>query len=178
MVKSPRILPADLEGRLVEVLDASWRIFISGFLGGRHTIETEAPFQHHFANIIRTVGGLYCTERSELFLVDLETRHDGIKGKRKFVDITCCFQDTETSCAIELKFETAKQGAQDHGRIDAYVDIEALELACCEEGHTFGRFYMITDSTAYVNASQRGVGTVFAMHHGRAAESSRFLLIS
>ena|GEM_PF-1484199 len=47
--------------------------------------------------------------------------------------------------AIELKFKTEQQGAQDHGRIDAYVDIEAVELVTKSQ-FTFVRFYMITDS--------------------------------
>lgn len=79
--------------------------------------------------------------------------------------ITCSFANSYVSCAVELKFKTHKQVAQDWGRIDAYVDIEALEHACKDADYTFGKFYMITDSPAYTKESKRGVGTEFPMHH-------------
>jgi hypothetical protein len=159
------LIPLDHKMRLHTILDVSWKIFKSQFIHGRHPVLKEAPFQHHFANIISTVGGLYCIERDDLFFVDLETKCENIKNKSKYLDITCSFPNSNVRCAIELKFKTAKQSAQDHGRIDAYVDIEALELAC-KVGYTFGKFYMITDSKTYVNESKKGVGTVFAIHHG------------
>ena len=95
----------------------------------------------------------------------METRAENVKGKNKYLDITCEFQNTGVSCAIELKFKTEQQGAQDHGRIDAYVDIEALELVT-EDKFTFGQFYMITNSKTYLHKSTRGVGTVFGVNHG------------
>jgi len=54
-------------------------------------ISKEAPFQHYFAHIISTIGESYCSKRNDIFLVDLETKCDGIKGKSKYVDITCGF---------------------------------------------------------------------------------------
>ena len=89
----------------------------------------------------------------------------GLKGKNKYIDITCSFENANISCAIELKFKTEKQGAQDHGRIDAYLDIEAVELVT-ESQFTFGRFYMITNSKTCLHTSTRGVGSVFCMHDG------------
>jgi hypothetical protein len=118
------------------------------------------------------LGNLYCIKRDDIFLVDLETKCKNIKGKSKYLDITCSFPSKKVSCAIELKFKTDKQGAQDHGRIDAYVDIEALELAC-KQSYDFGRFYMITDSTPYVKKSKRGVGTVFCTHDGMKTVSNQ-----
>ena len=164
-MQAPDLLSLDHKTRIRCILDASWKIFKSKFIHGRHPVLKEAPFQHHFANIISTVGGLYCIERADSFFVDLETKCENIKNKSKYLDITCSFSNSDVRCAIELKFKTAKQGAQDHGRIDAYVDIEALELAC-KAGYTFGKFYMITDSATYVNQSRKGVGTVFAIHQG------------
>ena len=151
--------------RLNELLDVSWRIYKSQFIDTRHPTYTEAPFQHHLANIISSVGQLYCCSRHDIFHVDLETKVDGIQGKSKFVDITCEFVGTKASCAIELKFKTEKQAAQNNGRIDAYTDIEALEQLCVNR-FSMGRFYMITDSAIYTKESTRGVGTVFATHHG------------
>lgn len=158
-------LSDDYTLRISEILDISWRILKSRFIDGRHDITKEAPFQHYFAHIISTIGESYCSKRDDIFLVDLETKCNGIKGKSKYLDITCGFPKQKTSCAIELKFKTKRQGAQDHGRIDAFIDIEALELVC-EESFSIGRFYMITDSTPYINKSQKGVGTVFTTHDG------------
>jgi hypothetical protein len=165
-INAPELLSIDHNVRIRSILDASWTIFKSKFIYGRRPVLKEAPFQHHFANIISNVGGLYCIERPDSFFVDLETKCENIKNKSMYLDITCSFgNNSDVSCAIELKFKTHKQGAQDWGRIDAYVDIEALELAC-KAGYSLGKFYMITDSSAYVNRSRRGAGTVFATHHG------------
>ena len=158
-------IPKDYILRLQQVVDESWRIFQSQFLHGRHPVTTEAPFQHHFANVLSSVGALYCTSREDIFHVDLETKVPDVKGKNKYLDITCSFPLENVSCAIELKFKTAKQGAQDHGRIDAYVDIEALELVT-NSGFDFGRFFMITNSKTYLHVSTMGVGTVFCLHDG------------
>lgn len=167
------LLPHDYSKRLAEVLDVSWRILKSRFIAGRHVISKEAPFQHYFARIISTVGETYCTSRDDRFLVDLETRLEDIKGKAKYIDMTCEFPQQHVSCAVELKFKTAKQGAQDYGRIDAFVDIEALELACLQNSYDFGRFYMITDSKPYVRQSKRGVGTVFTTHDGASTSAEQ-----
>ena len=159
------IVPDCHAQRLGQLVDLSWDIFRSRFLAGRHPILKEAPFQHHFANVISSVGSLFCISRDDSFLVDLETRIENVRGKSKYIDITCSFPNANVSCAIELKFKTAQQGAQDHGRVDAYTDIEALELVCPKH-FTFGRFFMITDSKTYRYKSTRGVGTVFCMHDG------------
>ncbi|QSE96111.1 hypothetical protein [Fulvivirga lutea] len=159
--------------RIHEILDESWKIFKSQFIHGRHEINKEAPFQHHFAQIIRSVGNLYSIGESDLFKVDLETKCDNIRGKSKYVDITCEFYN-HINCAIELKFKTARQSAQDHGRVDAYLDIEAVEQLV-EQQFDLGKFYMITDSTAYINPSKKGVGTVFTLHNKHVTSSDRLV---
>lgn len=164
-MKQPDKLAQNYTDRISDILDISWKILKSRFIDGRHEITKEAPFQHYFAHIISTIGECYCTKRNDIFLVDLETKIDDIKGKSKYLDITCSFPNEHSSCAIELKFKTSRQGAQDHGRIDAFVDIEALELVC-NQSFNIGRFYMITDSTPYINKSKKGVGTVFTTHDG------------
>ena len=170
-MRKEEIIEFDYRKRLNSVLDQSWKIFKSQFIHGRHEVNKEAPFQHHFAQIIRSVGNLYSIGEKDLFKVDLEAKCLDVKGKSKYLDVTCEFVDHIT-CAIELKFKTAKQGAQDYGRIDAYVDIEALEIVTSSKFNT-GKFYMITDSTAYVNASGRGVGTEFSMHDGNKSEAGK-----
>ncbi len=166
-------LPENYKDRIDQILETSWSILKSRFLDGRYSIVKEAPFQHYFAHIITEIGDLYCTKRDDLFLVDLETKYDDVKGKSKYVDITCGYPKDSITCAIELKFKTERQGAQDHGRIDAFVDIEALELVC-EKYADLGRFYMITDSTPYINKSTRGVGTVFTTHDGAIITSKQY----
>ena len=161
-----KIIPKDYRCRINEIMSVSWKIFISQFINNRHVINTEAPFQHHFAQIVRTVGELYSINESDLFKVDLETKVVNIKGKSKYVDLTCQF-DKIFKCGIELKFKLKKQGAQDWGRIDAYVDIESLEIAVFKQKEfDLGKFYMITDDTAYINKSTRGSGTIFCIHDG------------
>jgi hypothetical protein len=158
-------VPLDHEDRLSEVLQRSWGIFVSRFLGGRHNLATEAPFQHHFAAVISAVGALYCIAPDDVFLVDLETRLDRTQGRPKYLDITCGFSNAQIQAAVELKFKTRRQGAEDHGRIDMYVDIQALEHARAS-GYSLARFFMITDNKAYLRPSRRGVGTVFTTCHG------------
>ena len=169
-------LSSDYSKRIDEILDTSWLILKTRFIEGRYDITTEAPFQHHFAHIISTIGGAYCTKRSDIFKVDLEKKIDYIKDKTKYLDITCGFsrggKESQAEAAIELKFKTRKQGAQDHGRIDAFVDIEALELACNDHSFTRGRFYMITDSKTYLSESKKGVGTVFTTFDGARTQAN------
>ena len=165
-MKQTELIPTDYVRRIEEILDISWRILKTRFLDGRHQISKEAPFQHYFAHIISVIGEQYCTKRDDIFVVDLETKLDDFKGKKKYIDITCSFINHNVSCAVELKFKTARQGAQDHGRIDTFIDIESLEIACGKYGYNIGRFYMITDSTAYIRKSKKGVGTIFTTYDG------------
>ena len=171
-MKKSSLISSNYIDRMEDILDLSWQLLKARFIEERHDITKEAPFQHYFANIISTIGELYCTKKKDQFFVDLETKCEGIKGKNKYLDITCHFPQQEVSCAIELKFKTAKQGAQDHGRIDAYVDIEALEIVC-KNKFNIGKFYMITDSKTYLNKSKIGVGTEFCMHDGAKTEMNK-----
>lgn len=152
--------------RLNQVLDLSWNIFKSQFISGRHEINKEAPFQHHFADIINKVGNLFCLTREDAFYTDLETKFPNLKheNKNKYIDITCEFYK-KSKCAIELKFKKESQGAQDHGRIDIFQDLEAVELAC-KDVFDIGKLFVITDSKPYINQSVRGVGTIFPTHNG------------
>lgn len=114
-MKPVDLIPHDHTNRLNQVVDRAWHIFQSYFVYNRHPIRMEAQFQHHFAIILSAVGSLYCVERSDIFLVDLETRCEDVKGKAKYIDITCSFPNADVSCAIELKFKTKRQSAEDHG---------------------------------------------------------------
>jgi len=160
-MRDSNLISEEYKTRLEEVLNQSWKIFKSQFVCSRHEINTEAPFQHHFAQIIKNVGDLYSIESNDLFKVDLESKIGNVKGKSKYYDISCQFVD-RIKCVIELKFKLKRQGAQDWARIDSYVDIEALEFVV-PQYFNFGKFYFITDDTAYINKSTRGgSGTTFA----------------
>ena len=138
-----KLISKEYKDRIREIITLSWRIFISQYTNERMKINKEAPFQHHLATIIKEVGQLYTISKEEIFFVDLETKCKNIKGKNKYIDITCGFRD-KINCAIEMKFKTQKQGAQDHGRIDVYQDIEAIELSL-ENGFDIG-FFLISST--------------------------------
>jgi hypothetical protein len=179
-MKNPDILPTDAIIRIDEILDISWRILKTRFIEGRYVISREATFQHYFAHIISTIGDTYCITRSEKFMVDLEEKlevknnHDEVK--KNYIDITCGFsrggKEPKEKTAIELKFKTETQGAQNEARINIFRDVERLEKAKSEHSFAQGRFYMITDHQVYVNESKTGVGTVFATHDGARTQAN------
>jgi hypothetical protein len=176
-MKTADLLPIEHNERLNAVVMLSWKILQTRFTQGRHRIPTEAPFQHYFGHILSIIGESFCMSREDKFVVDLEERILDIKDKSKFIDIVCGFQNSNTYCAIELKFKKKSQGAQDFGRIDSYVDIEAVELAIEKKKYAMGFFFIITDSTAYVNPSRIGVGTIFPMHDGASVAAGSFTAI-
>ena len=154
-----------------EIMTLSWKIFCSQFTNHRHEINKEAPFQHHFAQVIRTVGELYSIGKDELFKVDLESKVEDLKakGKHKYVDVTCEFSNG-VKCAIELKFKLRRQGAQNSARLNIYQDIEALESAVKEKGFDVGKFYFITDDHTYVNSSNGQFGITFPLQDEHKSE--------
>jgi len=163
-------LPDSHLDRMTEIIDFSWRSLKSQFLDKRLEFSIEASFQHYFAQVISNTGELFCSKRNDVFHVDLETRSKAL-GRPTRIDITCSFGRTQVKCAIELKFKTAKQGAQDLGRIGAFEDIQKLEEYVSRD-YDLGRFYFITDSSAYVKKSKRGNGTIFTMHDGAVTKSN------
>jgi hypothetical protein len=172
-MKNTETISSEYSQRIEEVLDLSWKIFKSQFINRRHEINTEAPFQHHFAQIIRNVGELYSINHDDLFKVDLETKLDKVRERSKYYDISCQFSG-HIKCVIELKFKTKQQGAQDFGRIDSYVDLESLEIAI-KDHFDLGKFYMITNDLIYTKESKIGSGTIFCMHDGFRNERNKVL---
>lgn len=158
------LIPKAYEDRIREIVNVSWKILLSQYTNGKIELNKEAPFQLHFASILKDIGQLYAISPEEIFFINLETKCEGIKGKSKYLDVTFGFRN-KIRCSMELKFKTEKQGAQDHGRIDAFIDIEALELSLTKN-YDKGFFAMITDSTVYINKSKKGVGTHFPLHNG------------
>lgn len=158
-------IPSDYKKRLKEIIEQSWTIFKHQFINGRFEIANEASFQHHFANIIRSVGELFCLKRKDLFLIDLEPKFKKKSGGFKNIDITCGFENVKIKCVIELKLKKKSQGAQDNASVDCYLDLQALEDV--SDNETFiGFFFFLTDDKWYTKQSKKGTGTIFNMSEG------------
>jgi hypothetical protein len=150
------------------LINEAWKLFQNQFMKGKFVVSTEAPFQHYLANVIKNLGDLYCFSRTELFVVDLETKEPDFNGKTKYIDITFSFYDNGkimAKGAMELKFKKKNQGADDFARIDSYVDIQSLEH-CLERGYNVGYFCMIADYDIYARESGPGTtGDIFSMRN-------------
>ena len=151
-------IPEDLGKRLDIVIENAWYIFINQFLNKKYDIELEAPFQLHFASILKLVGELYCLRRGELFFLDLESKVDLFDHKKKYIDIICSFGREKEECKtpIELKFKTLLQSAEDVGAMEIYKDIYNLEsLVERDNSFQFAYFLMITNNRRYVNPPKK-----------------------
>lgn len=126
-IKAVPKIPDDVSERLDLVVKEGWKIFVNQFLNEKYKVELEAPFQLHFASVLKLVGELYCLKRGEVFFVDLESKYQ--LGKNDYVDITCGFIENgeEKRVPIELKFKTRRQFAEDEGAMQIYKDIYVLE---------------------------------------------------
>ena len=164
-MKDLQLIPNDYASRVKEILDEAWKIFKWQFVNKVFVkdIENEAPFQLHFASIIRSIGNMYVLH-GETFYVDLETKWESKSNesdeKKKYIDITCGFYKfgeaiPQYACAIELKFKRKDYGALPHNLFAIYKDIESIEsevLATGEEGndrYSEGRLYFITNNSDY-----------------------------
>lgn len=168
----------EYDSRIDLIISQSWEILKSQFMGGRLSLSKEAPFQHHFATIIKTVGDLHCYKRSEQFIVDLETREVNKHGSPTYVDITLeMFNESDLvlRAAIELKFKKKSQGADDFARIDSYIDIESLEYLK-NNRYNKAYFFMITDNEIYTKESRTDTtGDIFSMRDGYTVPMNRIL---
>ena len=172
-MKEVQLIKNDYASRMKEILDESWKIFKWQFVNKvfAKDIGNEAPFQLHFASVIRSVGSMYSL-RGETFYVDLESKWEGLDDKKKYIDITCGFYEygsdiPKYACAIELKFKRKDYGALPHNLFAIYKDIESLESEVDANGregedkYSEGRFYFITNNgdycskPAYVNKSKQ-----------------------
>ncbi len=150
-------IPDNLSRRLDIVIENAWEIFINQFLNKKYEVELEAPFQLHFASILKLIGELYCLKRREIFFVDLESKVETGR-KNKYIDIICGFirENEECKIPIELKFKTLEQSAEDLGAMEIYKDIYDLENLV-EHYNSFqsAYFLMITDNHRYVNPPRK-----------------------
>ena len=136
-MKEVQLIANDYPSRMKEILDEAWKVFKWQFANKAFVkeIENEAPFQLHFASIIRSIGNMYVLH-GETFYVDLETKWEGKTDesceKKKYIDITCGFYKLgeaipQYACAIELKFKRKDYGALPHNLFAIYKDIESIE---------------------------------------------------
>jgi len=146
-------IPDNLCNRLDIVIEKAWGIFINQFLNKKYEVELEAPFQLHFASVLKLLSELYCIKRREIFFVDLESKVT-TGGKNKYIDIICGFirENEECKIPIELKFKTLTQSAEDLGAMEIYKDIYDLEnLVEHNELFQSAYFLMITNNHRYTN---------------------------
>ena len=127
-----QLIKTDYPSRMGKILDEAWEVFKWQFANKAFVkeIENEAPFQLHFASIIRSIGNMYVLH-GETFYVDLETKWEGKMNKsgekKKYIDITCGFYKLgkaipQYACAIELKFKRADYGALPHNLFAIYKE--------------------------------------------------------
>lgn len=164
------VIPLDIPARLDEIINLSWRIFTNRFINNKYDINLEAPFQLHFASILKNVGDLYCVKKRELFDVNLEVNMPYKINKRNNVDIVLSLinieNDLEYIIPIELKYKTQDQSAEILGVMQIYRDLYSLECLYKKTYPNnciipFSYFFIITDDSRYIKKAKSGVKTVF-----------------
>ena len=170
-----KLIPLDIKLRLDQIIGTSWEIFTNQYINKKYEINLEAPFQLHFASIIKHVGEIYCLKKHDIISVNLEVNL-GVH-ERNYVDIVISYFDGQTnhehSIPIELKFKTKQQSAEDLGSLEIYKDLYRLENLINNsknDAMPFGYFFCITNNEYYINPSKRGLKTVFATNHGYQIE--------
>ncbi|WP_036223054.1 hypothetical protein [Mesoaciditoga lauensis] len=176
-IKAVPEIPGDVSERLDLVVKEGWKIFVNQFLNEKYKVELEAPFQLHFASVLKLVGELYCLKKGEVFFVDLESKYQ-LGEVNDYVDITCGFIENgeEKRVPIELKFKTKKQSAEDEGAMQIYKDIYDLEkIVNMDKKTKFAYFFMITDDRLYaINNSREGnLRYTFNTSNGHKIESGK-----
>lgn len=165
------IIPTDMKERLDVMINQAWNLFCNQFINKKYDILLEAPFQLHFASILKQLGELYCLRRHEYFIENLEVNL-GVT-KKNMVDITLSFFDRdqrqEIMVPIELKFKTVHQSAEDIGVMEIYKDVYTLEQVLKDYKREnliipFGYFFCITNNHRYINPASKGLKTVFCTH--------------
>ena len=157
----------DIKSRLSEIVNISWNIFLNHYINKKYTILLESPFQLHFSEILSRIGNLYCLKREEHFFVDLEVKNTEINNGRYYIDIVCGIirGEKEYKIALELKFKTLQQSAEDLGVMEFYKDIYSLEKIISKGDYLFGVFLAMTNNNRYVKKPSRGLKMVFNTHN-------------
>jgi len=167
-IENLKTIETEIKARLKKVINISWDIFLNHYINKKYSILLEAPFQLHFSQILENVGKLYCLKREEHFFVDLEVKEDEIGKKKYYIDIVCGIikGDEEYKVALELKFKTLQQGAEDSGVMEFYKDIYSLEKIKRDKDYLFGVFLVITNDHLYIKKSKKGPRTIFETYNG------------
>lgn len=172
-MKNIKQIPLNIQERIEEMIKLSWDIFINHYINSKYEINLEAPFQLHFASVLKHLGEMFCLRKHELFLINLEV--DFGLDKKNYVDITVSFYDrdmrNEVIVPIELKFRTDRQSAEDIGVLEIYKDIYRLEKILHNSNRPdqtvpFCYFFCITDNQRYVKKPGSGLKTVFTTYEG------------
>ena len=173
-----KIIPVNIPERLEEIISISWFIFTNQYINQKYDINLEAPFQLHFATILKQLGDVYCLKSKETFLVNLETNM--LLEKNNYIDIAVSIfdlnNDNEYCIPIELKYKTLRQSAEDIGVMEIYKDIKCLEDICYNYKRDklkipFSYLFVITDNQRYVNKANSGLKTIYRTDDGYKIEN-------
>ncbi len=163
-----KIIPINIPERLEEIISISWLIFTNQYINQKYEINLEAPFQLHFATILKYLGDVYCLKNKEVFSVNLEINM--ALEKNNYIDISVSIfdmkEDYEYCIPIELKYKTMRQSAEDIGVMEMYKDIKSLEdlyYNYKKENFEipFSYLFVITDNRRYIKKSKNGLKTVY-----------------
>ena len=172
-----KTIATDIPTRLEEILETSWFIFTNQYINEKYAINLEAPFQLHFATILKLIGNAFCLKNREIFNVNLETNM--FIEKNNYVDIAISLFEQnsgrEYCVPIELKYKTSKQGAEDISSMEIYKDLKSLENLCYNYKKDnfeipFAHLFFITDSQRYVKKAKTGLRTLFRTDDGYKIE--------
>jgi hypothetical protein len=170
-------IPIEIHPRIDEMINHAWDIFLNHFVNKKYEINLEAPFQLHFASILKYVGELYCLKKGEVFAINLEVNMGD--SKKNYIDIVIEFFERGSTSSllipIELKFRTVKQSAVDEGVMAIYRDIHTIEKVVKKgkyNGSTipFGYFFIITDHQGYTKRAKSGLKIIFDTSDGYTAK--------
>ncbi|MFZ5353969.1 MAG: hypothetical protein ACOZCL_14785 [Bacillota bacterium] len=178
-MESIRIIPLSIEERITEMIELSWDIFINQFISDKYVILLEAPFQLHFASILKSVGELYCLKKDESFHINLEVNMG--EQKKNYVDIVIEYNLGSTAktyiIPIELKYRTLSQSAEDIGVMEIYKDICSLDYITYGKVLTiediiipFSYFFCITNNQRYIKIPGKGLKTIFRTYNEAVIE--------
>ena len=160
-----------MQEQLNEVVDMAWQEVKDQVDKGQLTLVREGNFGLHLGIFLYAFGNRDVPE-GQRFEVEAEHLLE-VDGARKYMDLACSYQPEDIKAALELKFCTAQQGADNLRRVDFWQDLGTLEEAQ-RQGFGEARFLLITDDPRYPEVKRRGDYKKYSMHEGRVIEPGQY----
>lgn len=151
---------------LSSVVDLAWSKIKTKTIEGLR-LRREGNFQLHLGITLHDVANQ--TGITE-FNIEAEHLLDP-NAARNYIDLVCSYGDART--ALELKFCTSDQGADNLRRVDFWKDLGTLEAAQAL-GFTDARFLLITDDYRYLQRKTTSDYALYSMHEGRVIEPGTY----